>query len=328
MLKKVRMSLETIIAESVIKQLNKDKSIETALVDKLEALGFTNASKPIKIEFKEKVVNVGKQHFKFKTVLKAISAKTNLALVGPAGSGKTTVVSSVAKSLDLPFYSKSVSIQTGTHEFFGYYDANGKYVSTMFRNAYENGGVFLVDEFDAGNPNVLAALNQATANNQCPFPDKMINKHKDFIVVMAGNTYGHGATSEYVGRNKIDAATLDRFVFIDFPYDEDLELELSSNKKWCRKIQKIRKRAVEKKVLTIISPRATFQGEKLLSAGVSEKDVLNMVVYKNLSKDEIDLINGDCREDNDRIRFRAAMEERDSHIPRWARTFPTDMVRP
>ena len=233
---------------------------------------------------------VSDQHYKFEQILQCISARVNIALVGPAGSGKTTAVKNVAVSLNLPFYSKSVSAQTGTHEFFGYQDANGNYVTTLFREAYENGGVFLLDEFDAGNPNVLASMNQATANGECAFADGMITKHEDFIVVMAGNTFGHGATTEYVGRNKIDSATLDRFAFIEFDYDEALELKLSTNKNWCKTVQKIRAKVVAKKIKTIVSPRATFMGQDLLKAGMPIDTVMEIVIYKGLSEGEIKLL--------------------------------------
>jgi len=162
------------IANSVEKLLNEwgiDKNVRT-----LE----------VKVNNK-KAVKVGKVHFRYDLVLKCMMARTNVALVGAAGSGKTTTVAKAAEALSLQFYSKSVSAQTGAHEFFGYQDANGNYVRTLFRDAYEKGGVFLLDEFDAGNPNVLAALNQATANEHCAFADGMIAKHKDFICVMERN---------------------------------------------------------------------------------------------------------------------------------------------
>lgn len=266
------------MAENVEKLLNKwgiDKNVR-----QLE----------VKINEKE-FVKVGKVHYKYDLVLKCMMARTNVALVGAAGSGKTTTVAKAAEALELKFYSKSVSAQTGAHEFFGYQDANGNYVRTLFRDAYENGGVFLLDEFDAGNPNVLAALNQATANEHCAFADGMIPKHKDFICVMAGNTFGHGANSEYVGRNKIDAATLDRFAFIEFPYDEDLEHALAGNKAWCKKVQAFRKKVEQKKIRTIISPRATLIGSQLLENGVSESDVMELVIFKGLNKEERNLLS-------------------------------------
>ena len=235
--------------------------------------------------------DVGLQHFEFERILKTISAGVSIALVGPAGSGKTTMVKNVAKALGKPFASQAVSAQSTTFDFFGYKNAKGDYVPTLFREKYEKGGVYLLDEFDAGNPNVLAALNQATANDIAPFPDKMVDRHKDFIIVMAGNTYGTGGTIEYVGRNRLDAATLDRFAFIYVGYDEDLEEKLSVDKDWCRRVQRFRRQIREKKVKAIVSPRATFMGESLLAAGLSRTQVEEMVIYKGLNSDERNLIS-------------------------------------
>lgn len=286
------MALENLILDEVTKMIQSDKKLEKVLLDKLKECGIVPQTKKILVSKpKRPAVEMTNQHYMFETVLRSLSAGVNLALVGPAGSGKTSIVKNASEALGLNFYSKSVSAQTGVHEFFGYQDANGKYVRTLFREAYEKGGVFLLDEFDAGNPNVLAALNQATANHECAFPDKMVKRHKEFIIVMAGNTYGKGANAEYVGRNKIDAATLDRFFFLEIGYDEVMEKIVAFNKEWCEKVQKFRKNAELKKVKCIISPRATFQGEMLLQAGLPEIDVVRGVIYKNLSEDEIRLIS-------------------------------------
>src|SRR5690606_18829392 len=80
---------------------------------------------------------------------------------------------------------------------------------------------------------------------------------------------------------------LDRFVFIEVPYDENLEMAIATNKAWCRKVQQFRAQAAKKKVKCIISPRATFNGEKLLEAGMDGDFVLRSVIFKNLSEDEI-----------------------------------------
>lgn len=267
------------------------ETIEKKVEGLLDEWGVPYKTKPVTIIIPNKPeVNVGLVHFKFDVIMQCIASRVNIAMVGPAGSGKTTTAKKAAEALKLEFYSKSVSAQTGVHEFFGYKDANGKYVRTLFRDAYENGGVFLLDEFDAGNPNVLAALNAATANDVCAFDDGMIKKHEDFVCIMAGNTFGHGATSEYVGRNKIDAATLDRFAFIDFPYDEDLEYELAPNKEWCREVQQYRQRVSDKKLKTVVSPRATFMGGQLLNAGMNKSQVIALTITKGMSEAEKNLI--------------------------------------
>ena len=287
-------AIDRIIFDTVTRALSSDDSkqeIDTLIKELIKDNGVVPFRTIIEVKKPDGTKkDVGLQHFEFERILKTIQAGVPIALVGPAGSGKTTMVYNVAKSLDMPFASQSVSAQSTTFDFFGYKNANGEYVSTLFRDKYENGGVFLLDEFDAGNPNVLAALNQATANTIAPFPDKMIEKHKDFIIVMAGNTYGGGGTLEYVGRNKIDAATLDRFAFIYVAYDEDLETKLAVNKDWCERVQAFRARVEAKKVRTIISPRATFNGERLLESGIPIRQVEDMVIYKGLTEDERNLI--------------------------------------
>lgn len=279
------------IVHQSIEHPETEELFESAIKDKLDQYGIipNRVELVIKNTGKPDVV-IGQQHKQFADILTCVKAGVNVALVGPAGSGKTTAVKAVAEALGLPFYTKSVSAQTGTHEFFGYQDAAGNYVPTLFRKAYEGGGVFLLDEFDAGNPNVLAALNQATANGECAFADRMVDKHEDFVVVMAGNTFGHGANSEYVGRNKIDAATLDRFAFIHFEYDEDFEATLCPNKEWVATVQKLRACARTKKIRAIISPRASINGARLLANGMPKSKVLDLVVYKGLAADEVTML--------------------------------------
>lgn len=236
---------------------------------------------------------VGKQHYQFETLLQTIAARVNVLLVGPAGSGKTSAANASAKALNIPFYSISVGMQTTKTEFFGYMDATGKYIKTLFRQAFEHGGVFLLDEMDAGNANVITAINQALANGYCAFPDGMITKHPDFVVVASANTFGTGANREYVGRNQLDAATLDRFAVIEWNYDEALEAELCSNKLWLTYVRTCRKNADKHKIRTVISPRASIMGAQLINQGIKKEAVKNMLIFKGMNETErVKLIEG------------------------------------
>ncbi|MBN8824464.1 MULTISPECIES: AAA family ATPase [unclassified Spirosoma] len=235
----------------------------------------------VKVNDKAAVQVDGLVHERFEDILKHVAVRDHVMLVGPAGSGKTTVCENVAQALALDFYCKSVCAQTSKSELLGYMDANGNFVSTEFRVAYQNGGVFVLDEIDAGNPNVIAVLNSALANNYCAFADGMIRKHEDFVLIACANTFGTGASREYVGRNQLDSATLDRFSVIEFGYDEKLETALSPDKTFCQFVQAVRKELAGERV--VISPRASIQGGKLLAAGCKPDYVLQTRILKGMA---------------------------------------------
>jgi len=230
--------------------------------------------------------NIGIQHQAFPKLLGVVGQRVNVLMVGPAGSGKTVGAEKVAQALGLEYRSISVGAQTTKTEFFGYMDATGRYVKTLFRDAFEFGGVFLLDEMDAGNANVLTSINQALANGVTAFPDGMIKKHSDFVLIATANTWGQGANREYVGRNQLDAATLDRFAVIEWQYDENLEDSLVSNKEWLEEVRRVRKIVSERKIRQVISPRASIVGAKLLAAGISEDDVKEMILFKGMNETE------------------------------------------
>ena len=227
-------------------------------------------------------------HHQFEDILKACSARLNVWLTGTAGAGKTTTAAKVAKALNLEFYSVSVCAQTTESRLFGYNDANGRYIETVFYKAYKEGGIFLLDEIDNGNPNILAALNCALstlAKEKCSFPCGMVEKHPDFICIAAANTIGTGGNIKYVGRNPIDKATLDRFIFIHFEIDENIEKKLSIES-FTLKVQELRRKAELKGMNVIISPRASINGSKLIEAGFTEAQALEMTIFNKCTQEE------------------------------------------
>lgn len=228
-------------------------------------------------------------HSQFRTITKILqSAKRkekNIMIVGGAGSGKTHLVSMIADAMKLKFYPMSVGLQTTKSDLLGFIDAHGNYHTTPIREAFEKGGVLLLDEFDASHAGVATILNSLLANGHCSFPDGIITKHKDFICICACNTYGHGGTTDYVGRNRLDGATLDRFITVNVDYDKKLEESLTQNDEWYNIISKIRTNIEKTGTKLIVSPRASMDGADLLDIGFSVKDVLDMVVFKGASKD-------------------------------------------
>jgi hypothetical protein len=223
------------------------------------------------------------EHKMFDTLVKVIGARVNALAVGPAGSGKTSAAERAAAKLGLDYYSISVGGQTTQSQVQGYMHAGGEYVPTVFRKAFQNGGLFLIDEMDAGNPNVLTCLNAALAvspGGSVAFPDGMVKRHPDFVVVAAANTWGQGADRQYVGRNQLDAATLDRFMGkIFWDYDERLELRIAGNSDWTKRVQRIRKAVYSLKVRLMVTPRASIEGAKLLKAGLDAATVEDLTIF-------------------------------------------------
>lgn len=166
----------------------------------------------------------------YERIVQLASQRVPVMLVGPAGCGKTYISAKVSEALEytvgprkgkpLAFYDQSCSAGVSESIFTGWLlpiEKGGtfEYVESPFIHAYENGGVFLLDEMDASDPNMLTFLNKAIANDSFFLPQRhknpLVKKHKDFVVIAAANTFGKGADAEYVGRNALDAATLDRF---------------------------------------------------------------------------------------------------------------------
>lgn len=235
-------------------------------------------------------IEMGVQHVQFADLLALCSVRDhdgmplNVWLAGPAGSGKTTAARNVAKALGLKFYFNG-AIDT-EYKLLGFTDATGKIVRRAFREAWEHGGVYLFDEVDASMPGATLALNAALANGTCDFPDGNIPRHPDCVMIAAANTWGTGATNEYVGRNKLDGAFLDRFVPMAWQYDEALEKALAGHDAWVNKVQRVRRAVGELGIRHIVSPRASYSGAAMLKHGMSEASVIEMTLRKGLTDDQ------------------------------------------
>jgi cobaltochelatase CobS len=247
-----------------------------------------------KIETGEKI-DLGLQHERFEALLLrcriALAAASkgkyvNIWLVGPAGSGKTTAAENVAKAIaaDLgePFEFEFNGALDSEHKLLGFVDANGKIVSRPFRKVWEEGGLYLFDEVDASMPGACLALNAALANGYCDFPDGKVYRSKKAVVIASGNVW-NGATEDYVGRFKPDAAFSDRFMKFRWDYDEKLERAIAQNDVWVDYVIKVRKAIKTLGVKQhVVSPRASMFGALMLAGGVPWPEVVEDCVRKGL----------------------------------------------
>lgn len=240
-------------------------------------------------------------HEKFETVLNFVRMDEPVFLTGGAGSGKNVLCEQVAKALGLDFYFTNAITQT--YELTGFTDAMGIYHQTQFYEAFTKGGLFMLDEMDASIPDVLVKLNMAIANREFDFPQgKDINgnlvggkvkAHSDFRVVSAGNTFGLGADYEYVGRNQLDGASLDRFAIVEIDYDKNIEMNVArGDKELVDFVEDLRRTANESGIRMIISYRGIGRIAKMKNV-LSLKETLKTCLVKNLRADDVStLVSG------------------------------------
>lgn len=162
---------------------------------------------------------------------------------------------------------------------------------TEYREAYEHGGLFLWDELDASSAQALLSFNAGLANGHQDFPDKVVPQHKSFRAVASANTYGNGADRMYIGRNQLDAASLDRFYVVNMDYDETLELALYGRDEWVIYVQKAR-RAMKALggIRHVISMRAIQMGLKMKDTGVPLDKMEQACLWRHLQADDVEKI--------------------------------------
>lgn len=250
------------------------KEIDNLPTRKLEIIGpITN------------IILDGLQHYRTEIVIKISSLGHSIMLVGPAGCGKTTIGQHTSQALNLPFY---ITTTVGnTHELTGFIDGYGVYRRTPFREAFEKGGTWVADELDAWDANALLTVNSALANGYSVFPDNPapIARHMNFRFIGTANTFGHGADRVYIGRNDLDAASLDRFATIPVDYDLNLErIFCGGNINWLHYVWKIRKAVQANKIRHVISSRAILLGSAALQIGISRDDVEEFYLFKGMSE--------------------------------------------
>lgn len=238
----------------------------------------------------KRVPMAGIQHEKFETVLKFVANDEPVFLTGPAGSGKNVLCKQVAEALGLKFYFTNAVTQE--YKLTGFTDAMGNYQETQFYKAFTKGGLFMLDEMDASIPEVLVILNAAIANRYFDFPAPIGYKeaHPDFRVIAAGNTTGQGADYEYVGRNQLDAASLDRFAVVKVGYSEAIENSVACGDtelaQFCRMFRKSAQKSGQQ---VVVSYRAIGRLAKMIQLlGIEE--ALETCLVKGLEKDDLNII--------------------------------------
>ena len=217
-------------------------------------------------------------HSCFRDVLAEFAIGENVALIGPAGSGKTSGIKLAADILGLNYYSHGAVYSKG--ETLGYLDAKGdRAITALFRWATDpNGGVLNMDEMDGSLPKALTPLHEVLDNRRIEFPGGveviLTDKH---LAAACMNTNGHGGNRQYAARNTLDQATLDRFVAIEMGYDNKFERSIfgydheddytDRRREWIDEVQLTRQAVENLNKEHLVSMRATRRGVSAIETG-------------------------------------------------------------
>ena len=215
-----------------------------------------------------------------------------LYIYGAAGAGKTFMSHQLARALNVTAYIYPGATDVTTSKVMGFNNfATGSFIEGWAYKPFKEGGLFVVDEGDLMDAAVLASGNSMD-NTEYRFGNgELVKRHKDFYFIVWANTDGTGSKHGYQ-RNKLDAATLDRFTLIELKYDEELERELYvTASAWVQYVQRVREYA-EKKMNNsfLVTPRAIRKGEALLRAGVNPERVAEIALWRQLPKNNRETI--------------------------------------
>lgn len=199
---------------------DKVRDVASDEAQKVAEKALENAIKPIVVtnDFDQETVTIENTHSEFAKCLRTVRVHGRALLHGDKGTGKSQIVKGIAEALGYGERYRIVSCtsETSIYDLIGCRDANGKFHQGAVLEAYENGMLLFLDEFDALDPSTGVALNALLEANTTEYgvgqrTDKPLAKRGEgFLPMVAVNTL-NGMTSEYTGRMKQDEATMSRF---------------------------------------------------------------------------------------------------------------------
>lgn len=232
-------------------------------------------------------VEIQGAHEKLPEIVEWLALGVPVYLVGAAGSGKSTIAAQAAKALGRDYYEYGALMTK--YDVDNRTTLQGDTIESKFYHWYKNGGVLLLDEMDSSQAAALVQWNNAIrggAGTLATFSNgETVAKHPEAIAIAAANTVGDGASGQYVGRSRLDKATLDGFAYVTMDYDPNVLETLSRGVSlWSDLCAAFRKAAAETKSQHIISPRANDFGSRLLSAKGDDAETVRRTVRAVIKK--------------------------------------------
>lgn len=326
---------------AIVKLMNKDLDIDKVqqgLVDTTEhAIAsathykglYESISKEGKIERIDVEGDIGTVKLSwFDRLSTDVALSRTIAIRGPAGNGKSTGAKYVLEKKGYNVYHLDCTDSTTVDQIIGGIvpvpDGKGgigmEFKEGVAARAFKDPkGAILFDEYDALDPRVAMCLQTLLIRNSgggntrrvsaADHPDGFIQSKGDCPVIVTMNTYGNGATREYVGRNAMDAANMDRFdTILDTSYEAEKEIIGSkfgedNVKKYAGEIDKIikwaetvRTKISEKSLRIVLSTRRLIDiAESVIVLGVDPTNAVAREFRTRLSPSELTALSGDVK---------------------------------
>lgn len=264
------------------------KEIEKIVAEKMATIPVAEKNVTVKIGDSKPVKIKGDTAPEFKTVLAYVCNGNAVMMTGNAGTGKGTIARQIAEAMKAGFY--EVNAVKNSYDLTGFVDANSYYIETPFYNACKDASedkktVFLFDEMDCSEPEVLKVFNEAISSFEFTFPNNETLKFPNLTILCACNTYGTGANSQYCGE-QLDASTLDRFAMVEVGYDRNIELKLSNNDvELVDFIEQLRNQCNESGLQFVISYRSIKRISSMKGV-LPLKEVMQQCLFKSMGKDD------------------------------------------
>ena len=279
----------SVLIAQALEMMSKGGSVDESQVEAIVERKLKSV-KPLKVEVvtAKSTKRVEKAHKNFADAVALVGLGKNVALIGEAGSGKSFGAIQMAQALNLDYVIESCHGKMQSFDLVGAMSpTTGNYISTKLRDAYENGKVLILDEFDRSNTETTIALNGILAGDCYGFPDGMVTRHEDFRVIACQNTFGTGTSKTYASAKAQDGSTLTRFTRIEWDIDSKLEKAICGDTEATRAVQSIRKNAKDNGYDQIlITPRQAIDCNQMVdSLGWDLKKAIEFSCLNGLADD-------------------------------------------
>ncbi len=236
-----------------------------------------------------------------------IAYRPATAIVGPAGNGKTTTAEIALKAQGYDYEIMSCTDRTEVVDLIGgtVLTVEGEqWRDGLVTKAFREGKAVVLDEADALDPRVMMSLQTAlldpgpdNASRFITTPEGKVFPAGKCPIVMTMNTVGSGATRQYVGRNRLDSATLDRISMLQTKYENEVKI-LTARKvekklateivKWA---EQTRKKIDEAGLALVLSPRALLRIAQCVELFSFNLDLaVELEFYGRIAPDQVELV--------------------------------------